>query len=859
MAVLIEAQIFQTHSAAVNNYATNMGMRGFITLPLYHAHGIGSFFRAIHSGKQIHLYNAALPLAKQHIMDIMRVNQFEIFYGVPYALKLLAESEEGIALLAACKIVMFGGSACPDSLGDKLVENGVNLVSHYGTYEPSSFNIILHLAYFHANKFWIRTETGQLMTSFRSKGDNAWDYVRPSAALKPSLRFEERGEGLFELVCLEGWPSKVATNRDDGSYATKDLFKKHPTLETYKYFARLDDTIILVNGEKANPLRLEGLVRQHELVAEAVVFGAGKPHLGLVLVPSPAGAEIPREELLDAIWPSVDHAQARMPSYAQISRDMVVALDPDTVYPCTDKGTVIRQAFYRTLEKQIAKAYMEKEGDGDLSLSEVELRDFIRRELLNIVPLENPSQVADDTDLFGLGMDSLQSSQLRSILVKRINTNGNKLGLNIVFDYPTIQSLANKLYSLRVGATENASTTEDEMRNLIAKYEHFNRHIHKTEGPDGQYPIVTRATGSLGAHVVAILAAQEQVTRVYCLVRAPSWQQAHCRVVRSLRDRKVYDILTPSSRDKIVAMPSDFSKPDLGLEAQVFDKLTTEVTAVIHAAWSMNINLRLSSFEKDCIAGAKHLIDLCLAAKRLKPAIFSFCSSVSTVVNTHGNVIPEALPLHLSYAQNMGYAQSKLLTEHLSQIATEQTGISTHVLRIGQVIGDTEHGIWNATEAIPMMLRSSTTIGALPCLDECPRWLPVDTVAKTVIDITLSSAPSGVVNIVNPQTFHWTRDLLPYLLASGIQFDELTPRDWIARLRASNPDPVANPPYKLLQFFSNKYGKDSTPQSPPEWQTEKARTWSKSLSEAPVLDQGLVDRMIMHFTNNCWNLPESRR
>jgi acyl-CoA synthetase (AMP-forming)/AMP-acid ligase II len=128
--------ILQTHKAAVNNYATNMDMRGFITLPLYHAHGLSSFFRAISSGKQIHLYNASLPLAKQHIIDIMRNNRFEIFYGVPYALKLLAESTEGIELLASCKIVMFGGSSCPDSLGDKLVENGVNLVSHFGTYVP---------------------------------------------------------------------------------------------------------------------------------------------------------------------------------------------------------------------------------------------------------------------------------------------------------------------------------------------------------------------------------------------------------------------------------------------------------------------------------------------------------------------------------------------------------------------------------------------------------------------------------------------------------------------------------------------------------------------------------------------------
>jgi acyl-CoA synthetase (AMP-forming)/AMP-acid ligase II len=125
--------IYQTHSAALNNYASNLDLRGFITLPLYHAHGISSVFRSIYSKKQIYVYSASLPLTHQNLLTIMQKYRFDIFYGVPYALKLLAESSEGIEALAKQKVVMFGGSACPDALGDKLVDHGVNLISHYGT------------------------------------------------------------------------------------------------------------------------------------------------------------------------------------------------------------------------------------------------------------------------------------------------------------------------------------------------------------------------------------------------------------------------------------------------------------------------------------------------------------------------------------------------------------------------------------------------------------------------------------------------------------------------------------------------------------------------------------------------------
>lgn len=124
--------IYQNHKSAVANYAFSMKMRAFITLPLYHNHGICNLYRAIYCGKPIHLYNANLPLTHDYLTKIMTAHRFEIFYGVPYALKLLSESEQGMALLRDLKIVMYGGSACPDDLGNTLVENGVNLVGHYG-------------------------------------------------------------------------------------------------------------------------------------------------------------------------------------------------------------------------------------------------------------------------------------------------------------------------------------------------------------------------------------------------------------------------------------------------------------------------------------------------------------------------------------------------------------------------------------------------------------------------------------------------------------------------------------------------------------------------------------------------------
>jgi hypothetical protein len=70
-----------------------------------------------------------------------------------------------------------------------------------------------------------------------------------------------------------------------------------------------------------------------------------------------------------------------------------------------------------------------------------------------------------------------------------------------------------------------------------------------------------------------------------------------------MRDRCVYHYLPLDARKKIVAIPADFSKTSLGLEADLYREIASEVTGVLHCAWSVNFNLGLGSFEADCIAG----------------------------------------------------------------------------------------------------------------------------------------------------------------------------------------------------------------------------------------------------------------
>lgn len=311
--------------------------------------------------------------------------------------------------------------------------------------------------------------------------------------------------------------------------------------------------------------------------------------------------------------------------------------------------------------------------------------------------------------------------------------------------------------------------------------------------------------------------------------------------------RQLFHAIPAASARRLVALRSDLSSPTLGLDPDTYQAITQNLGSVIHCAWSVNFNMHLSSFKQTNLGGVLNLIALTRAGR---DASFNFCSSVSVASRCPLPEVPERVP-ELEWAQGMGYAQSKSVAEHVCLRAAQQARVRTRVLRVGQIIADTDHGVWNHTEAIPLMMQSAITVGALPRLRETPSWLPVDTVAHAVVDISLSDAGSIVTNVTNPRTFSWTEDLLPALKTAGLEFDEVEPREWVRRLRASNPDPAANPPIKLVDFFAAKYDRDEFPPTKP-FATDVARRLSPALADAPLLSRELVDKFVRYFQAGAW-------
>ncbi|KAI5805795.1 hypothetical protein EDC01DRAFT_700856 [Geopyxis carbonaria] len=803
---------------------------GYTTLPLFHTFGLVNLLQSLTQCVKVSFHPATLPQTAANILAGVEATGSRILYCVPYTMKLLSEAPSGIERLrAATDSIVFGGSSAPDDLGTRLVNAGLHLRNFYGS-----------------------TECGVLMSEASRK---LWNYLRVVPAAVPFVQWEQQpgSDDLFELVVRSGWPPKVYSNRPDGSYATRDLFQRHADVdnaECYKYVGRLDDTIVLSNGEKANPIPLEICARTNALVAECMAFGAERPSLGLIVIAAPAAAEISRDELVDAIWPDIEAGNGKLPNYAKITKESVLVMPVGTEYPRTDKGTAIRVAFVKQFAAEINAYYdhaAEVEAAGGRHMTEDEIRTLVHTTVVKALGEE----VSDDEDFFTLGLDSLMAITIRSKIAREINTGGVVLGSNVIFEHPSVSALTSYLASLTGGAAVAEKSAEDVMRSLIEEYSHFTAHVPGDVVVQGEHVLLTGATGSLGSHILSQLLPLPTVSSVTCLVRANSPSAAHSRILAALAKARL-PTPTEEQLQKLTCYPSDTSLPTLGLPTDALEKLRRETTNIIHCAWSVNFNLSAASFAPQ-LAGSHHLMSLALSSPQQKPARFSFISSVSTAMATPASAlvdgkVPEILP-ELGSAMPMGYAHSKLATEHICAAFPGDA----RVLRVGQIVGDTKNGVWNATEAWPLTIRSADTLGVLPrpTQEELVSWLPVDVTAAAVVDIALAPEVDGrTFNIVHPRMVGWNETVIPALRDAGLKFQEVKPAEWLKVLAAHAEEGEKHPTVKLLEFFGGKYAEGQEGEA--VFDTTRSCGVSKALREARPVDAALVGRFVESWRAGEW-------
>ncbi|EKM50503.1 uncharacterized protein PHACADRAFT_213424 [Phanerochaete carnosa HHB-10118-sp] len=791
------------------------GQPAFTTTPLFHG-GSADLFRSMNALSTLYLFSSAYPMTVSNILGALSVcPDVRAFLSVPYILKMLAESSEGLKMLQTMDLVSTGGAPLPEALGNDMVRQGVKLVSRLGS-----------------------SECGFLMSSHRDyENDKEWAWLRNNGFGLKFLRFvpvaDSEEENMYELVVDKEWSTRVVSNRPDSSFATGDLYAKHLTMpDTWRYHGRTDDIVVLITGKKASANSLETALRACPAVSEAVVFGTERPALGAIILP--ASSSTSRQEILEQVHFVNDSSTP----YARIPDQLVIILGASAAadIPKTSKGSVIRpkalQAFatlieeaYKRLDSSSAEPEDNVDCRVDTSLSgEADVKTYIRDCVLKALrqrqhsqaSADGPSDTSDGDDLFNAGIDSVQAVVVRSSLQKLIAESGNNLSSNVVFEHPSIARLTKHILDLRSGivSTPASEVTEEGqhrlMRQLLQRYSFpvdavsspISEERYGDDPDEDGIVIITGVTGSLGVHIMMRYLTMTGL-RVFALVRASDGSHALRRIVDNMKHRDDLDAFE-ELQHRVTALAANLSEERLGLREDVFQEMVEKTVAVIHVAWPVNFALNLESFEP-ALRGLRHLLDLTSRSQR--GARLVFCSSTSAALNSvdEANVVYERLPESESAAAPVGYARSKWVAEHLCQNAHETVLAGrVAVARIGQLCGDTEDGIWNESEAWPLLIASLRYTGCLPTLaNEKLSLLPFDIAARAIMliaNFSITSLPREfsangdlpIAHVLNPNKLLWN-DLLSCLSSSGLSFQKVAPTEWMSRLRALQAEDRLDP------------------------------------------------------------------
>ncbi|KAG8701413.1 hypothetical protein FRC08_004091 [Ceratobasidium sp. 394] len=741
---------------------------GLMALPAFHLmgmawHGVMALYGG-YSPVFFALSSTPIIPTVESTMDAMVAAGCQALVSAPVFLETWAQDATAVSHLKKLRAVYLGGGTLAEWVGNSLVKNGVCLQSAYGATEISCIT--------------------RLRPSNPQHSPEDWAYLEFSDRSCPRFVPQYDEDGSYELVVVATEQHKpVMLNCEiDGqpAYATKDLMVPHPTKPgLWRVIGRLDDQIVLANGEKTNPGAMEGIITSCPHVELAVIFGRERSQTG-VLLELAASAQSSyegksRAQLMDEIWPFIERANATGPSHARLIREAVIFARPDLPFMRAPKGTVSRAATLKAYSKEIESIYAALERN-ELGREPSETPSWddqgeVERWLMRCAQRVSGKQIDVVEDLFQQGFDSLTASMLTRIVLSALKSSANlsaqrtvaQIHREIIFKYPSVSQLSGVIvrlftdpgHSLPEGSIDSAI---DSIARMIQKYDRVPtlRASPELYSPPFERIVLTGTTGGLGSHLLAQILANARIERVWALNRKSS------RDGRSLRQRQ-QDAFLDKQLDailldtpKLVLLEGDIAAEKLGLPSDIYEEIKSTSSLIVHNAWQVNFNLSLQSFEPS-IRGTRNLIDLALASK-YRPR-FLFASSISAAgLGTPGGCLKKG-PVEISdAATSIGYGQSKFVAEKLLDSA-RTSGLEACIIRLGQLTGDSNAGAWSPSDWVPSIIASSVSAGYLPDAVGTVSWMPLDTAAQAIIEISFDRKAilPPTVQCSHPHPVQWSQ------------------------------------------------------------------------------------------------------
>jgi amino acid adenylation domain-containing protein/thioester reductase-like protein len=272
--------------------------------------------------------------------------------------------------------------------------------------------------------------------------------------------------------------------------------------------------------------------------------------------------------------------------------------------------------------------------------------------------------------------------------------------------------------------------------------------------PFARRPLLTGATGFIGAHLLAELLTGSGA-EISCLVRAADPGAGGARLAAALRYYELQDAATAlpnalrSGRLRVVT--GDLTAPSLGLGQARFRGLAGDIDAILHAGALVNFLTDYADHRAANVLGIRELIRLASGGAGARLHVLSTFSVFPAGQRAaDGPIGGDRLP-RLDSLPEGGYNQSKLVAEHLLARA-RALRVESVVYRLGEIWPHRRIGVPNPSSLAQSVVYAAARTGIVFPTAARTDHLPVDTLARYLAGTALGAGnPAGnVVHLLRP-------------------------------------------------------------------------------------------------------------
>ena len=266
----------------------------------------------------------------------------------------------------------------------------------------------------------------------------------------------------------------------------------------------------------------------------------------------------------------------------------------------------------------------------------------------------------------------------------------------------------------------------------------MNRHI-----------VLTGVTGFVGQNLLAHLRSANPADKFSVLIRAHSKAEGEIRylqILKAMSDK--IDIASTLDRSEVLV--GDITTPWLGLSPEIYQRISHNLTHIIHAAANVSFQLPLSQARFCNVWGTSRIIELAQEAQKYgRLQRLAYLSTAYVCGNRSGMIYEDELYCHQRFDNS--YQQSKCEAEQMINIWKDRLPVT--IFRPSIIVGNSKTGRTSAFNVIyyPLKLLCRGVLKFIPGSPDIPLDIvPVDYVCEAINHIVFQTE-LGI-----GETFHLT-------------------------------------------------------------------------------------------------------